>query len=1492
MSEKDWNYFFYYFNIFISIVPLKMNKKQKCAIAILICIFVLGGTALWKEYRTDLFVNLLKLKNEKAILHDAAWKRVKNPSKQWQKLIGDRKTFLKKEPGLVFPRELVRFENSVQHGDEQKIQIQLSPYVPLLDPLVVQQEGPTESEQENFSGSCSVEEIIVLDGEELVQFLETHTYSDCIKSLWNYSGEVASLFTDENMIAVANKMSDLAISYQGNNNENIMEFIQFLRLGYYHEVYHGTEVPMETDNIKSAVLNAFDNFKDNDHINDLNEETSNILSLWITTVDTSGNGDRYFDTLKAILTEFSSNQERKESYYQRSAIYYIFYLINRPQTNNLGSVMDQEMINVIHIIGKDEWLTDNETWLVNNAIWALGYTAKMVAWTTAVTEKLTDLMDFHVRYSEPWLWTVAAIDYFLDCQTSRPGETVCKDDIVPELENILFPNEYIFDDGAIVVKTSLDFATIERLYFAIRQVQSQFQRVSETITPIPNDPNSTLTMIIYGSKSDYNAYQSFLYDLSSNNGGIYIENWGTFFTYERTSSESSYTIEDLTRHEFVHYLQGRFLIEGDYNEGEIYDNNRIVWMTEGIAEFLTGSTVSEGVLPRKLLVDLVYGDGNNRLNVNEIVTATYNTSGVYEYSGLLFQYLYDNRIGTLRDIIKYVNASDIENYDALMHNMAEDEDLNEDFQTYLDNLIEKRNTLQNPYTVYPSINELKSSNIEEIETLFGSAWNGNFRGCTLAGIESIPMFSCRGTMTETLSDEEDYNKAWSSFDATLNKTILTAVPLLNNFESMNCRFGQIYYGSYRDQGIYPLVDFYCDGPLRLGDFSFDEPLNQVIKDFHSTNRGYIANCSTIDDENILCEASIGTTSKATSTNDEIFSNELDQGLKQLQNEVYAISPNYYRNFSCEFTDDIDFVIDAANATKKYALRPVSCLTVIPKKNVCSNTCSANSSLCFGNENIHCGNFDPDSCLEWSIRTECADSTSCDNGQCVAQAKVCEDECQEEGTTQCSGKGYATCERYDSDTCLEWSVEYECSQGTSCEDGVCVPQVEYSLGFGDSAFFEPHLYDETFEVPITCNSVKDGVSYNCGDFGSKITSAYASIKDSTGIILQKFDLLLNDESGSLYKGSFDYDSLTDESYTLGVYAEDNNGLKADIPDYSLFSGQGWNLCSANTDCIQYHSCINNMCMLDSVNYKLGLVYIYNNTDTYNPDWRSEFSEINQKVINGIEEETQGKIRPTLDILGEVQTDIFCWNPAIIGGKLRNIEIGNESYFQMPGSQFSSTGQGVTGYEIVETYCDNCILEDDIYQIDCENDLSYSNLWTSDKQARLNQQISEELNFNFDDYDGVFVIFGKLGHILPQEDSKNLEYRCITYEAIIGGYSNLIMAENSIKSGGLIQCDTSDVMTTPYYDSMGWKKMVHEVLHRFGAVDVYDTGSVFGYDPSFYRNRARLIDPRTDESVMGNEEMECIEEGGYEKDGNICTQQQLDAIYLDKYNQQKIGIISED
>lgn len=53
--------------------------------------------------------------------------------------------------------------------------------------------------------------------------------------------------------------------------------------------------------------------------------------------------------------------------------------------------------------------------------------------------------------------------------------------------------------------------------------------------------------------------------------------------------------------------------------------------------------------------------------------------------------------------------------------------------------------------------------------------------------------------------------------------------------------------------------------------------------------------------------------------------------------------------------------------------------------------------------------------------------------------TCQNECSPAGSKRCSDNGYQTCANYDVDSCLEWSLVTNCPTNTVCQNGSCVQQ---------------------------------------------------------------------------------------------------------------------------------------------------------------------------------------------------------------------------------------------------------------------------------------------------------------------------------------------------------------------------------------------------------------------------------------------------------------------
>jgi len=364
------------------------------------------------------------------------------------------------------------------------------------------------------------------------------------------------------------------------------------------------------------------------------------------------------------------------------------------------------------------------------------------------------------------------------------------------------------------------------------------------------------------------------------------------------------------------------------------------------------------------------------------------------------------------------------------------------------------------------------------------------------------------------------------------------------------------------------------------------------------------------------------------------------------------------------------------------------------------------------------------------------------------------------------------------------------------------------------------------------------------------------------------------------------------FHLVDFDEVNNILMYRV--YTAFSGE--------CNCLNTQECRNDRCELKEQNKKYGYLYVYEGDDTYNPDWREGAEFQIEKFTEGLLEVSNRKLRVDVDILGEYKTDLVCWNR----GDKTFIELerdGDLFLDKLPGSDFDVFRKifvyedAKTNIEILKLDCDKCspfeqFKEGDVTKlfVDLECDNALMPMEHFQFLDAIKQNAASQLGFDSEDYDEIIVVYGRFGRLDPDGDENTIYGLCGPFgDNTISGYANLEFAENNLNHKGIVDCrelrreskyfNVYTRKSEVKYSAPGWHSLVHEVLHRFHTKDVYDTGFVFGIKSD--RSIALEVDPNADQSIMGNKERLCV-------DQNECTQEELDHIYLDKYNKRIMGI----
>ncbi|CAM1333484.1 collagenase [Tenacibaculum aestuariivivum] len=685
-------------------------------------------------------------------------------------------------------------------------------------------------------------------GSALVDQLKTTTdYDNCLRTLFSYGNYGSSLFSNTNIEAVARAMYDISSSHDGTLNSGMLGLVTYLHAATYHE-FSQNEINLNED-AKYWYGLAAESFSNNANVWNVTSDALSILDEFLIMCDYDGlrHKTKILDNVKKAMRKLTleNNWESLVNDSQMLTKYAtaynrIFFLMFRGiqpvDVNYEASVnQDPEFLSLLFDLTTDTELQNVSAlaFIVDNAIGELTRIASSNVLEPKVEPYIAQVANSYPKNSPNWYKAVDAINKSGNCATYN----LCEDMVAvrADIEDTLFPNTWIFDDGKLKVRTPLNYNTVQELYYAAKQVQAQFFRALETDEPVLNDPNPNLNMIVYGTMADYHKWQTLLYGLDTNNGGMYIERDATFYTYQRTAQESTFSLEELFRHEYVHYLQGRYIANGFWGESGIYQNNRLTWFEEGMAEHFAGSTDTQGVRIRESQGSRIRTEGSTSyMTVSEVLSADYNNGfKFYRYGNMLWSYWFNNDITTARQLINLVRADDISGYDAKINQLKANSSLQTNFTNYLNNEVILPSTWWAVDTPWQTDDLFSIGDVADIETEFKAITNIEATA-SLDASTSIRRFKLTGNLNN------------GNFDTELNTIItqLKASPTVNNFDYINGYYTNvsgssatfIISGSLRNASI-------SDTPVPMFENSITSTIVGGSTQFINKSTGYIKSYS-------------------------------------------------------------------------------------------------------------------------------------------------------------------------------------------------------------------------------------------------------------------------------------------------------------------------------------------------------------------------------------------------------------------------------------------------------------------------------------------------------------------------------------------------------------------------------------------------------------------------------------------------------------------------
>ena len=256
------------------------------------------------------------------------------------------------------------------------------------------------------------------------------------------------------------------------------------------------------------------------------------------------------------------------------------------------------------------------------------------------------------------------------------GKSECKEGtladrcIAPSIKQAL-PINHECSDRIYILTQDMSTAQLNDSCQKLISQESNFHNILATNNqPVANDFNDKLRVVIFDNHAEYNKFGQLVFDINTDNGGMYIEgttqdpdNIATFYSFEHFWVRPEFAVWNLN-HEFVHYLDGRFVKYDTFN----HFPSHMVWWSEGLAEYVA----NEDNNPRAFkLVNETKAE--EWPSLTDVFNTEYKdgTDRVYRWGYLAVRFMNEHHQGDYRKLAHYLQTDFFAGYKKLLEHAGE-----------------------------------------------------------------------------------------------------------------------------------------------------------------------------------------------------------------------------------------------------------------------------------------------------------------------------------------------------------------------------------------------------------------------------------------------------------------------------------------------------------------------------------------------------------------------------------------------------------------------------------------------------------------------------------------------------------------------------------------------------------------------------------------------------------------------------------------------------
>jgi len=510
---------------------------------------------------------------------------------------------------------------------------------------------------------------IGLNGAALVERIAL-THPQNVSPVYNMSGpDATALFSEANMLAIATAINSRASSYTGEDTTGLEALFYFFRGAYYVQYAHPSDVGEYQPIVKATIKAALRTFFNNSSAWLASETNGSVLKEALITVDSASLGADFNDVTVRVLNEYNTDWET--SFNMNAAANSVFTTIFRSQWDADMRALyatDHTVLTALknfqsskrHLIGT------GADYVLNNAARELSrlyHIPEMEAQVKVLVKGILDTTNKTDNTKSIWIAVASMADYY--DRANCGYYDICGFAYTLEAETLTF--NYECSNTLKIRAQGLYNDQAAWICEVLGNQETNFHMLLGTNSqPVADDNNEALELVIFDSSDDYKTYAGQFFGIDTNNGGMYLEgapinakNQARFIAYEAEWIRPEFHVWNL-QHEYVHYLDGRFDLYGDFQLGMTVNT---VWWSEGLGEYIS------------------QGDGNDyaisvgksqEVELSEIFKNDYNSgqARIYRWGYLAVRFMFENHKNDVNQILSLTRTGQFTQYQTFMDSIG------------------------------------------------------------------------------------------------------------------------------------------------------------------------------------------------------------------------------------------------------------------------------------------------------------------------------------------------------------------------------------------------------------------------------------------------------------------------------------------------------------------------------------------------------------------------------------------------------------------------------------------------------------------------------------------------------------------------------------------------------------------------------------------------------------------------------------------------------